>query len=331
MPCADCGRMMYRCPDSLGEGLSRCQPCRRANPAPKWQKIRRERAAVPVTEWPGRASPADRGYGHLHRAARLHALSIYQPDDPCARCGEALGTDTSRIHLDHTDDREGYLGLSHRRCNLAAAAALTNGTAFTPKVRYAPRDRTCERCLVEYKASYGGQRFCGRPCAIAYQKETAPPKPKGRRAAISYTRTCSECPSGFITIYPNKMTCSTECSRARQGRTSRDGKRARYVPVSVKVKARTCIDCAAAFVAFNPRRGHVCDRCQKRRSHQAWRRNKRERERLGGGGQGHDDLEQSTTSTLALHVPLSPLDVAGSAPDPDRTPSVALRATRTLR
>jgi hypothetical protein len=44
----------------------------------------------------------------------------------CARCHQPIepGEDWQ---LDHRDDRQGYLGPSHRRCNLRAGADKTNG------------------------------------------------------------------------------------------------------------------------------------------------------------------------------------------------------------
>jgi hypothetical protein len=37
----------------------------------------------------------------------------------CARCGERISP-IEDWHLDHADDRTGYLGPSHVRCNTAA-------------------------------------------------------------------------------------------------------------------------------------------------------------------------------------------------------------------
>ena len=41
---------------------------------------------------------------------------------PCARCGLPIGP-ADTWHLDHADDRSGYLGPAHARCNLEAAGA----------------------------------------------------------------------------------------------------------------------------------------------------------------------------------------------------------------
>ena len=41
-------------------------------------------------------------------------------------------------HLDHNPDRDGYLGPSHARCNLSAAAAVTNGRRPLPPFEEKP-------------------------------------------------------------------------------------------------------------------------------------------------------------------------------------------------
>lgn len=49
LPCADCGRILWRATSSLPAGQARCQPCRRANPAPRHR-------GYPLTcEWCGAA------------------------------------------------------------------------------------------------------------------------------------------------------------------------------------------------------------------------------------------------------------------------------------
>lgn len=49
---------------------------------------------------------------------------------PCARCGHPVGRD---FHLDHTDDRTGYLGPSHPSCNLRAAGLAAHGLPWSPR------------------------------------------------------------------------------------------------------------------------------------------------------------------------------------------------------
>jgi hypothetical protein len=63
----------------------------------------------------------ERGYGEEHKRLRARLLAAYQPTDPCARCGWPLGPDRDAIQLGHRDDRTGYSGLEHRRCNVAAS------------------------------------------------------------------------------------------------------------------------------------------------------------------------------------------------------------------
>lgn len=64
-----------------------------------------------------KASSTARGYGAQHEQARRAALDAYRPSQPCHHCGRPLGTDTSRLHLDHAADRRGYRGLAHASCN----------------------------------------------------------------------------------------------------------------------------------------------------------------------------------------------------------------------
>lgn len=92
-----------------------------------------------------RASTTDRGYGSVHVKARKDAAARHKPTDPCVRCGHPLGPMGPWLHLDHTDDRRGYLGFSHgsrrcpvcrRKCNIRAGASkgarIVNGTAWLP-------------------------------------------------------------------------------------------------------------------------------------------------------------------------------------------------------
>ena len=69
------------------------------------------------------------GWGSQHQKTAKAWLALWQPGDPCCRCGQPMwqrwtywpsGKRVSAIHLDHTDDRTGYLGLSHASCNTAA-------------------------------------------------------------------------------------------------------------------------------------------------------------------------------------------------------------------
>lgn len=62
-----------------------------------------------------------RGYDAAHRQERAKwQLIISKTGWPCSRC-EGRIQPNDDWHLDHTDDRDGYLGPSHARCNLSAA------------------------------------------------------------------------------------------------------------------------------------------------------------------------------------------------------------------
>jgi hypothetical protein len=61
------------------------------------------------------APPAQRARAEFERLVRVGAAI-------CARCGRPIGPGQN-WDLDHRDDRLGYLGASHRGCNVAAANA----------------------------------------------------------------------------------------------------------------------------------------------------------------------------------------------------------------
>jgi hypothetical protein len=63
-------------------------------------------------------------YAGDHKSVRRALIAVYEPTDPCWRCGRPLGPDPSRIDLGHTDDRAGYAGLECRRCNRQAGGRL---------------------------------------------------------------------------------------------------------------------------------------------------------------------------------------------------------------
>lgn len=67
------------------------------------------------------ASSAARGYGSQHRKLRAKLL-LEAYGQPCYRCGMPM-LPHQALHLDHTDDRTGYGGMSHAVCNRKAAAA----------------------------------------------------------------------------------------------------------------------------------------------------------------------------------------------------------------
>jgi hypothetical protein len=50
----------------------------------------------------------------------------------CVRCGYGIAPG-ERFHLDHADDKIHYLGVSHPRCNVVAAARLGSRRAREKK------------------------------------------------------------------------------------------------------------------------------------------------------------------------------------------------------
>ena len=67
-----------------------------------------------------RGNSNQRGYGASHQQARAQvAPQVRAGHMPCARCGQPIepGQDW---HLDHNDDRSGYIGPSHAQCNTRA-------------------------------------------------------------------------------------------------------------------------------------------------------------------------------------------------------------------
>lgn len=67
-----------------------------------------------------RGSRHQRGYGSQHQQERKRwerTVQLGQVD--CARCGQRIRLG-QEWHLDHTDDRTGYLGPSHAGCNASA-------------------------------------------------------------------------------------------------------------------------------------------------------------------------------------------------------------------
>lgn len=73
---------------------------------------------------PKPGSTTQRDYGARHQRIRK-ALLHTAVGSTCTRCGQPI-TSTRDAHLDHTDDRLGYAGWAHAKCNLSAGAAKGN-------------------------------------------------------------------------------------------------------------------------------------------------------------------------------------------------------------
>ena len=66
-----------------------------------------------------------RGYGSNHDARRRQVKPLVDAGNAiCSRCGNPISP-REQWHLDHTDDRQGYLGVAHAYCNLRAAGIKT--------------------------------------------------------------------------------------------------------------------------------------------------------------------------------------------------------------
>jgi hypothetical protein len=73
-----------------------------------------------------KASREARGYGYAHRIRRRYLEPVVAGGNAvCVRCHRPI-VSGENWHLDHTEDRRGYLGAAHVRCNLQAAAIKTN-------------------------------------------------------------------------------------------------------------------------------------------------------------------------------------------------------------
>lgn len=68
---------------------------------------------------PAPGNTTARGYGADHQRRRRAALAALVPGTPCGRCGQPMHPG-QHLDLDHTDDRDGYRGLAHSRCNRSA-------------------------------------------------------------------------------------------------------------------------------------------------------------------------------------------------------------------
>ena len=97
-----------------------------------------------------RPSTAARGYGPGHEARRRKVDPLVQTGTvPCARCGELIEKNEP-WDLDHRDDRRGYLGPSHARCNRSTrggsrASGSWRGLLDALEVTYRPTREGADR------------------------------------------------------------------------------------------------------------------------------------------------------------------------------------------
>lgn len=67
-----------------------------------------------------RGTRQQRGYDRSHdRLRRSWKPKVERCEVNCARCGRLI-LPSQNWHLDHSDDRSGYLGPSHEACNTSA-------------------------------------------------------------------------------------------------------------------------------------------------------------------------------------------------------------------
>lgn len=65
-------------------------------------------------------------YGYYHKKIRDALIALWQPGDPCTRCGLPMWGPTRKINLGHNDEGTGYTGLEHERCNKRDGAVRGN-------------------------------------------------------------------------------------------------------------------------------------------------------------------------------------------------------------
>src|SRR5262245_48007686 len=74
-----------------------------------------------------RRSRHQRGYTNTHVSRRRQLAPVVATGKvSCCRCGELIQPGEA-WHLDHRDDRRGYLGPAHAACNLRAAGLKRHG------------------------------------------------------------------------------------------------------------------------------------------------------------------------------------------------------------
>ena len=75
------------------------------------------------------ADTTARGYGAVHQAERVKWEPVVKAGNAkCSRCKQPIKADEA-FDLDHNDDRTGYLGPAHVKCNRSVGGR--NGAAVT--------------------------------------------------------------------------------------------------------------------------------------------------------------------------------------------------------
>lgn len=155
--CSQCGKVVQTTRTSAPPDRRRCRECQRAAPrtvlkppwiphlvtcpcgvvfeqhtwGQKYCRIEHRPSYGSGSSRPHLASAAARGYDYEHVKLGRAARAALVPGTPCPRCGEPMTPDQA-LDLDHTDDRQGYLGLSHASCNRSHGATLGNRMRARP-------------------------------------------------------------------------------------------------------------------------------------------------------------------------------------------------------
>jgi hypothetical protein len=110
-----------------------------------------------------------RGYtnAQVARRRRLEPL-VASGQVACCRCRELIQP-RQQWHLDHTDDRRGYLGAAHATCNLRAAVSKRNGvreskTLYWSRVWFEPIPRTSFSAAMQTEPTLNPSPALEFPC-----------------------------------------------------------------------------------------------------------------------------------------------------------------------
>lgn len=193
VPCASCGRLIWRSNTSKPPGESTCQPCRRKakgrgpderQPIGKtWRPQQREcngcgdefmpthhsqtycsKDCRPRSRSGAKISRAERGYGREHAAKRRWYKTnvVDKGEGYCWRCGVWLDP-AEPWDLGHDDnDRSIYRGPECRPCNRGTAAVRGNQARPAGRKTY---DLECWTCGTPFTSVFHRQRYCSKQCS----------------------------------------------------------------------------------------------------------------------------------------------------------------------